>query len=796
MNALTASEVRPHATALNDRHGISFNVQSVREAARGRWRDILRRLGIAVPPTPMQHGPCPACGGKDRFRFDDQNRRGTWFCNQCVPQAGDGVALVQNILRCEFREALDFIADEIGYQSSNGSQKRWIVAKYDYTDKAGKLLFQVVRFEPKDFRQRRPDGDGGWIWNLRDLEPVLYKLPQVMKATSVLIVEGEKDVETAYYLGLPDRWSATCNAMGAGKWRDSYSDCLAGKQVVILPDADEPGEKHAARIAQALLGKAASVQRLSLPDGAKDLSEWAVGRPRVELLALLEKAHPWSTAGTPWSTESDIWPEPLSLVAKVEAEPYPLDALPEGIRQAVEEVRTFTQAPVALVASSALAPLSLAVQAQIDVKRADRLTGPVSLFFLNIADSGERKSTNDGIFSERIRAYDLEQAERAKPDLQRYRAADAAWVAERDGVLTSIKHAAKSGKPLDDYKDRLAAIESRQPIPPRVPRLLHGDDTPEYLAHSLAHDWPSAGILTAEAGLIFGSHAMGPDSVMRNLALLNTLWDGGTHNVGRRTSESFNLRGARLTLGLQVQEATLRNFFDRSGGLARGTGFLARFLVSWPDSTQGFRPFKEPPDTWPWLDAYHRHISSILGATVSIDAEGGLNPAVMSLSPQAKVAWVAFYNEIEEKLRTGGELYDVRDVASKIADNAARLSALFQVYCSNCSSSTVPVEHMESACCIAAWHLNESRRFFGELALPTEVTDPARLEAWLIEYCRRQGITRVPTRTIQQYGPGKLRNRVPMLAATRELEKLHRLRLIDEKAIEVNPQLFIDKVEA
>lgn len=118
LDAATPSELRLHAPAMNDRRGIGLNAQSVRDVARGRWRDILGRLGIAVPKTPKQHGPCPACGGKDRFRFDDLEGRGTWFCNQCDPQAGDGVALVQNILACEFRQALQFVADEIGYSPS------------------------------------------------------------------------------------------------------------------------------------------------------------------------------------------------------------------------------------------------------------------------------------------------------------------------------------------------------------------------------------------------------------------------------------------------------------------------------------------------------------------------------------------------------------------------------------------------------------------------------------------------------------------------------------------------------
>lgn len=493
---------------------------------------------------------------------------------------------------------------------------------------------------------------------------------------------------------------------------------------------------------------------------------------------------------------TDIWQEPLPLTSTIEAVPYPLDALPDIVRTAVEEVHTFSQAPVPLVASSALSAMSLAIQAHVDVKRSDGLTGPVGLFSLTIADSGERKTSSDRFFTQPIQEYERDQLEQAKPDLKRYTAAHAAWSAEREGILTAIKQAAKSGRATGELTNRLTDSESRQPVAPRIPQLLRGDDTPEHLAYSLAKHWPSAGVLVSEAGLVFGAHGMGPDSMMRNLALLNTLWDGGTHHVGRRTSESFTVRGARLTMGLQVQEATLRTFFEKSGTLARGTGFLARFLLSWPDSTQGFRPFREPPHAWPALESFRRRIADILHTPVPIDDAGALSPTLLSLSPEAKGAWVAFHDAIEAKLRTGGELYDVRDVASKIADNAARLAALFQFFCSNCSSSSVAgvrAEDIESAIPIVAWHLNESRRFFGELTSPAELTDPAKLDAWLLKYCHEHKVSHVSTRTVLQYGPTKLRRKAELLAAAGELVSLYRVRIFGEgnrTIIEMNPALL------
>ncbi|MCX8086727.1 MAG: DUF3987 domain-containing protein [Rhodocyclaceae bacterium] len=487
--------------------------------------------------------------------------------------------------------------------------------------------------------------------------------------------------------------------------------------------------------------------------------------------------------------EDDGWPDPQPLTAKIEPESYPLDALPDTIRAAVEEVQAFVQAPIPLVASSALAALSLACQAHIDVKRAEKLQGPVSLFLLTIADSGERKTTCDGFFTSAIRQYQDERAEAMKPVIQAYEAAMDAWSAEREGILSALRDAGKKAKPTDKLRAELEELQHRKPEPPRVPRLILNDETPENLAWSLAKQWPSSGVLSSEAGVILGSHGMGKDSVMRNLALLNVLWDGGTHSIGRRTSESFTVRGARLTMGLMVQEATLREYFSKSGGLARGTGFLARFLVAWPESTQGTRFFKEAPEHWPHLSAFHRRIAAILSEPVPIDENGALSPAMLAMAPEAKTAWVRFHDAIEAMLAAGGELYDVRDVAAKTAENAARLAALFHHFEYGIGGA-IGLDSFERASRVVAWHLSESKRFLGELALPAELADAARLDSWLIEHCRRERTLAVGKNHVRQYGP--LRDGARLDNAIRELAELDRLRVERDgkrMTIRINPAL-------
>ncbi len=151
-----------------------------------------------------------------------------------------------------------------------------LIAAYDYRDEKGALRYQVCRFHPKDFRQRRPGPNpGNWIWNLEGVEPLPYQLPELLakKDQPVLIPEGEKDVETLRSLG----FVATCNSGGAGKWHPSLGRWLRGRRCVILPDNDDPGQLHAMQVVGNLVyWAAASVRILRLPGLADkgDVTEW------------------------------------------------------------------------------------------------------------------------------------------------------------------------------------------------------------------------------------------------------------------------------------------------------------------------------------------------------------------------------------------------------------------------------------------------------------------------------------------------------------------------------------------
>lgn len=486
------------------------------------------------------------------------------------------------------------------------------------------------------------------------------------------------------------------------------------------------------------------------------------------------------------------WKAAQPLSEHLAPEPFPMDALPVGIRGAIEEVRSFTKAPVVLALGSALAVLSLAVQAHVDVQRASGLQGPVSLFTLAIADSGERKSTCDRCFVQPVREYERRQAEVSQAKQADCRASISTWEAQKAGLSERIRQHAREGKRTDDLEGDFRVLEHDKPRSPLVPHLLYQDATPEALSHSLANRWPSGAVLSAEGGMVLGSAAMSRDTVMRTLSQYNTYWDGDPFSIERRTTEPYTVRDVRLTLGLQVQEIALRNFFAQANGLARGNGFLARFLIAWPESTQGQRFFEEPPKSWPRLTTFQKRITEILERPVPMDDSGHLTPKMLMLDAQAKGRWVAFNDEVERKIAKGGKLYEVRDLASKAADNAARLAALFHVY-ERATAGDIGENAMSSACVIVGWYLSEAARFLSEVALPDEVKDVVMLNDWLLDRCRQSAVSEVAKTDILKFGPRRLRKKASLEAALKELTELDRVRVVTRSnrlTVCLNPELL------
>jgi hypothetical protein len=452
-------------------------------------------------------------------------------------------------------------------------------------------------------------------------------------------------------------------------------------------------------------------------------------------------------------------PPPEPLIEPNEASlPYPLDALPAIISAAVQEYRAYGQQPLSMVASSALAATSLASQGLADVARDAYLVGPISLNFLSVAGSGERKTSTDREFTRSLREWQTEKRDGMAGDAGQGRAQLAAWEAEKEGLLGKIK--ASGGKKaigeeadIKDWTIRLSELEKNKPPAVIMPSLFYEDINAETLAVRLAEGWPSASLWSDEGGIVIGSGGMSDENLMKFVALLNRLWDGHPFERERLTAKSARLSGRRFTVSLMMQPIVLTRLLGACNGAARNMGFVARNLLSWPASTIGDRLYREPPADKSASNKFNARIRALLDMELpKEEPHNALTPTRLTLAAPAKREWTAFFNDIERELRHSGEFGDVVDIGSKIAENAARVAGMFHVF-EHGPGGEIGKTLIEGGIAVVAWHLSEARRVVSANRKPEDIAD-AEL---LLECFRKEKPIIGNRRDILRLGPPRLR---------------------------------------
>jgi hypothetical protein len=262
-------------------------------------REIERR-GIQLKGGKVERaGPCPICGGTDRFSINTKKQ--IFHCRQCG-KGGDVIALVEHLDECNFVAAVRLLAGEPSSPRANGKDRKAV--EFYYRDESGALVFAVERIDyvkdgkRKTFKQKRPDPDrpGEWLWSVKGVRAVPYRLPEVIEALAneraVLIVEGEAKADLLWSWNV----AATCNAGGAKKWKPEHSEFFKGADVVLVPDHDDAGWEHTNLVGASLVGIAKRIRVLALPNlpPKGDIVNWATaGGTREQLAALLNDARDW-----------------------------------------------------------------------------------------------------------------------------------------------------------------------------------------------------------------------------------------------------------------------------------------------------------------------------------------------------------------------------------------------------------------------------------------------------------------------------------------------------------------------
>ena len=449
---------------------------------------------------------------------------------------------------------------------------------------------------------------------------------------------------------------------------------------------------------------------------------------------------------TPFKAEG---PQPLLREIPPGA-PYPVHAL-GPLRAAVQAVHDVTQAPVGIAAQSALSVASLAVQGFADVETLGGLA-PCSLFCLTIAESGERKSSCDRLLMRGVRDYERAQAETYRAELSEHEVTREIWAGKRKRLMIEAAGSDKLKATGAEADLRALGPEPRAPL---YPNVTAQEPTFEGLLKLYQIGRPALGLFSDEAGGFIGGHAMNSDNKLKTLAGLSQLWNGDTVNRIRSGDGASDYPGRRLAMHLMAQPIAARPLL--ADPEASGQGFLARFLITEPQSAIGTRLRRgHSTESDTALAAFTAHLSGILGTPMPTgDSPQELAPVRLPLAAGAKELLWRFYEAVEAAQANGRAMEHVRAYGSKAAEQAARIAGVLTLW-SDLDAPEVTPQAMGWGIELAQFYLGEARRL-AEAGLVSEETAKAeKLRQWLVESWQDDAV--LPG-DILQSGPNALRDR-------------------------------------
>lgn len=607
-------------------------------------------------------------------------------------------------------------------------QNATILSTYDYRSETGELIFQVARMEPKGFRQRRPKPGGGWDWSVKGVRVVPYRLPDLLASLdqTIYVVEGEKDADNLAKLGL----QATCNAGGAGKWLSEHAAFLRDRDVVILPDNDEPGRKHAQGVASSLYGVAKRIRivELSGVPAKGDVSNWlASGGTREDLLDLVERGETWNPTTQPW-------PEIESLEDR-DLPTFPIDLLPEGLRDWVAAESEATQTPADLAGMLALAACSASIARRVTVEGRPGWHEPTNLFVTVVLAPGNRKS---GVFQDALRPLrelEAELVESSRSEIARLQS-------ERRQDEHRLRKLEKLAGEQGDQEARreaedLAARLAETPIP-ASPRLLVDDATNEKVGALLAEQdgriasmSPEGGVFDLMAGLYSKS-----GTPQFNVYLMGH--SGDDLVTDRVSRQSVHVTRPALTCAYTVQPAVMQGL---AGNPAfRGRGLLARFLYAIPPSWIGSRKIAASPVS----EAISRRYDELIRRLAGIDPG-----TVLRLSTPAAELLPTWEEEIESQLAEGGDLEAVCDWGAKLAGATLRIAGI--LHCVEFGPQPeIGWRTLHAAIEIARYLIPHAEAAHAMMGAQDET--PADDAQYVLRWIKRRHLTSFTKRDAQQHG--------------------------------------------
>ncbi len=568
---------------------------------------------------------------------------------------------------------------------SNGKPR--IVATYDYRDEKGELLYQSVRFDPKDFKVRRPNGRGGWYWNLGNARRVLYHLPELMAAPAdrpVFVVEGEKDADNLRAQGL----LATTNAMGAGKWQDEYTEALRGRHVIILPDNDDAGRRHAAMVAAAIQRVAASVVIVELPGlpPRGDVSDWLAveGNDKVKLLNLVSSAaKKASHDGKASPAAEQTWGPPQPIPDDLPpVKPFNYELLPESVREFVSDVAERMQCPPDFPAVATIIAMAGAVGKKLGIrpKRHDDWLVVPNLWGAAIGRPSIMKTPAIRQPIKFLQRLQVEARKRYEQELRDYENICLVVEVQKKAKKHAIEEAMKKKQDPIQAAKKFNIQEPEEPTPKRY---LVNDSTVEKLGALLNQNPMGLTVFRDELiGLLRQLDKEGQEGAR---AFYLEAWDGlGTFTYDRISRGTIHIESVTISI---LGGATPGRLLDYLGAAIKGgaddDGLMQRFqLAVYPDVNKAFRNVDRWPDTeakqraWEMFQRLDALDLVALG-TERGDADDGV--PFLHFSPEAQGLFDNWRVSLEERVRSGDEHPALESHLAKYRSLVPSLALLFHL---------------------------------------------------------------------------------------------------------------------
>ncbi|WP_406255454.1 DUF3987 domain-containing protein [Streptomyces chartreusis] len=563
-----------------------------------------------------------------------------------------------------------------------------VVAEYPYCDRNGEVLKVVRRIEPgyngerKTFRQFRPDGTPG----AKGIPNVLYRLPEVITEAqaggTVLIVEGEKDVESLRAIGCV----ATCNIGGAGKWSGAYIRFLEGVgEVVVIADRDEPGRKHAADI-EGSLKQAGIPVRVLESDRAKDMTDHIRAGGTFDDLVPATRTAPaqndssnsseplWGPEDAPAGisgTENEgggpCWDPPIPIPQHT-LPPFPTDEL-GSLTPWVRAQSASLNVSDDLLTFAALGAISTSLGGRVRIHIKDGWEDEnVCLYLLGLADSSARKTPALDAASAPLRERIGELREELRSGVEE----NDQLIRITEQEMAAVERNVAQGKA--EKADAHAVLDTLRELreKPALPKALVGDVTLEALGKVMGENGGRMGLLESEAGF-FKACAGLYGNGRADITLVLKAYSGTGHEIDRVGRGHTWMAKTALTLTLIIQPGVVEHL-EKDNPEFKSSGFLNRFLYALPTPMPP-GSFDTPGVPYGIGQDYCDRIRALVDHIWTAETI-----RTLQLTQGARKRFAEFYNQTEQDKVDGGRLHDVSEWAGKLCGQVARLAACLALY--------------------------------------------------------------------------------------------------------------------